>query len=85
MLARVSLAFTGLAVALATVALRIGHLLGHALGSTDGLRAAYSTAFLAVAIVAGLATAVALCLHPSAGEVLTTDDATARSRTAPSG
>jgi EmrB/QacA subfamily drug resistance transporter len=77
--------FTGLAVALATVALRIGHLLGHALGSTDGLRAAYSTAFLAVAIVAGLATAVALCLHPSAGEVLTTDDATARSRTAPSG
>jgi EmrB/QacA subfamily drug resistance transporter len=61
--------FTGLAVALATVALRVGH----ALGSTDGPRAAYVIAFLAVAIVAATATAVALRLDPSAGEVLTAD------------
>ena len=59
--------FTGLAVALATVALRLGHLLGHALDATDSLRAAYSVAFLAVAMIAAIATAVALRLHPSAG------------------
>jgi MFS family permease len=64
--------FTGLAVALATVALRIGHLVG----STGDPRTAYSVAFIAVAIVAGIATVVALRLHPSAGEVLTTDAAT---------
>ena len=63
--------FTGLAVAFATVALRVGHLLGHALGATDNLRAQYSFAFLAVAAVAALATAVVFRLHPSAGEVLT--------------
>jgi len=77
--------FTGLAVALATVALRIGHLLGHALGSTDGLRAAYSVAFLAVAIVAAIATAVALRLDRTAGEILTNADATSRSPTATPG
>ena len=59
--------FTGLAVALATIALRIGHLLG----SGGDARTAYSVAFLAVAIVAALATAVAFRLHPSAGDVLT--------------
>jgi EmrB/QacA subfamily drug resistance transporter len=77
--------FTGLAVALATVALRIGHVIGHDLGSTDGLRAAYSVAFLAVAIVAGMATAVALRLHPSAGQVLTREDTSQRSPTATPG
>jgi MFS family permease len=77
--------FTGLAVALATVALRIGHVLGHALGSTGGLRAAYSVAFLAVAIVAAIATAVALRLDPSAGEILTNADGTRRSPTATPG
>jgi MFS family permease len=79
--------FTGLAVALATVGLRIGHVLGHALGSSDGPRAAYSIAFLAVAIVAGIATAVAFRLHPSAGKSLTADDddSSGRSRTATSG
>jgi MFS family permease len=67
--------FTGLAVALATVALRLGHVLG----SSGELRTAYSVAFGAVALVAGIATAVALRLHPSAGEVLTgTAEAAAR-------
>jgi hypothetical protein len=64
--------FTGLAVALATVALRIGH----ALSATGASRTAYSVAFLAVALVAAMATAVALRLHPSAGEVLTTTSTT---------
>jgi len=74
--------FTGLAVALATVALRLGHLLGHVLDSTDSLRTAYSIAFLVVAVVAGIATAVALRLHPSAGKALTTENPTRRSPTA---
>jgi EmrB/QacA subfamily drug resistance transporter len=59
--------FTGLAVALATVALRVGH----DLGRTGDLRGQYSFAFLAIALVAALATAVVFRLHPSAGEVLT--------------
>ena len=62
--------FTGLAVALATVALRVGHLLGRSLDATDSLRAEHTVAFLAVAIVAAFATGVAFRLHPSAGEVL---------------
>jgi EmrB/QacA subfamily drug resistance transporter len=64
--------FTGLAVALSTVALRVGHLLG----SGSSPRTQYSIAFLAVALVAASATAVALRLHPAAGQVLTTDAAT---------
>jgi EmrB/QacA subfamily drug resistance transporter len=59
--------FTGLAVALSTIALRVGHLVG----TSGGPRTAYAIAFLAVALVAGVATAVALRLHPSAGEALT--------------
>src|ERR1700733_14106572 len=66
--------FTGLAVALATVALRLGHVLGHALGQTDLARAEYAVAFLAVALVGTVATAVVLRLHPSAGEVLTAEE-----------
>ena len=62
--------FAGLAVALATVALRVGHVLGQ----TDVARAQYAVAFLGVALVASLATAVVLRLHPSASEVLTTQD-----------
>ena len=69
----------GLAVALATVAMRVGHLLGHA----NVARAQYTVAFLAVrgAIINGLwspwavasvATALVLRPRPSAGEVLTT-------------
>jgi len=65
--------FTGLAVALATVALRVGHLLGNALGAADNQRVSYSVAFLTIALVAALATAVILRLHPSAGEVLTSE------------
>jgi MFS family permease len=64
--------FTGLAVALSTIALRIGHVIG----PTGSSRTAYSIAFLAVALVAAVATGVALRLHPSAGEVLTADAAT---------
>ncbi len=63
--------FTGLAVALATVALRVGHVVS----SGGDSRTAYLVAFLAVAIVAGIATAVALGLHPSAGRVLTAEEA----------
>ena len=74
--------FTGLAVALATVALRGGHVLGRTLDATDSVRAEYAIAFLAVAIVAVIATAVAFRLHPSAGAVLTTDDSSTRPRTA---
>jgi MFS family permease len=59
--------FTGLAVALSTIALRIGHVIG----SAGGSRTAYTIAFLAVALFGGIATAVALRLHPSAGEILT--------------
>lgn len=76
--------FTGLAVALATVALRVGHLLGHALSGNE-LRSEFSIAFLTIAIVAAMATAVVLRLHPSAGEVLTAEDSTGRSSTATSG
>jgi EmrB/QacA subfamily drug resistance transporter len=65
--------FTGLAVAFATVALRIGHLLGHASGATDDQRVQYAVAFLAVALIAAVACAVVLRLDPSAGEVLTTE------------
>jgi MFS family permease len=63
--------FTGLAVALATVALRIGHDFGHAFGKANDPRSQYSVAFLAIALVAGVATIVVLRLNPSAGEVLT--------------
>ena len=66
--------FTGLAVALATVALRVGHALGHAFGDSNDLRPEYAVAFLAVAIVAGFASCVVLRLHPSAGAVLTAED-----------
>jgi EmrB/QacA subfamily drug resistance transporter len=59
--------FTGLAVALATVALRLGHVVS----AGGDPRTAYLIAFVAVAIVAGIATIVALGLHPSAGRVLT--------------
>ena len=74
--------FTGLAVVLATVALRGGHVLGRTLDATESVRAEYAIAFLAVAIVAVIATAVAFRLHPSAGAVLTTDDSSTRPRTA---
>ncbi|MBV9197074.1 MAG: MFS transporter [Solirubrobacterales bacterium] len=58
--------FTGLAVALSTVALRFGELLGD-----RGGRSPYVVAFLAVSLVGAAATAVAYRLHPTAGEVLT--------------
>lgn len=61
--------FTGLAVAVATVALRVGHVLG----SADDPRSEYVVAFIAVALIAGIATTVALRLHPSAGRILTAE------------
>jgi EmrB/QacA subfamily drug resistance transporter len=60
--------FTGLAVALATVALRVGHLFG-----SGDPRSEYVVAFLVVAFIAALATIVVLRLHPSAGQVLTAE------------
>jgi EmrB/QacA subfamily drug resistance transporter len=73
--------FTGLAVALATVALRVGHLLVPALGETDDLRREFSVAFLAIAIVSAIATAVALRLRRSAGDSLIAEDSARNSRT----
>lgn len=62
--------FTGLAVALATVALRVGDALGHLLPGADDARAPYAVAFLAMTLVAACATLVAQRLHPSAGQAL---------------
>ena len=63
--------FTGLAVVLASLALRAGDALGGHAAQGDSPRFAYVVAFLVVSVVAAIATAVAMRLHPSAGEVLT--------------
>ncbi|MBV9805296.1 MAG: MFS transporter [Solirubrobacterales bacterium] len=70
--------FTGLAVVLATLALRLGNSIGRLGSGTHDARFAYAIAFLVVAVVAAIATAVAFQLHPSAGEVLTSDAAPRR-------
>lgn len=72
--------FTGLAVVLATLALRLGNAIGK-VEPTHSARFAYLIAFLVIAVVGALATAVTLRLHPSAGEVLTADVSVAGSRT----
>lgn len=72
--------FTGLAVVVATLALRLGHAIGNLDPSVDGTRFAYVVAFLVISVVGAFATAVAFRLHPSAGDVLTTDAPVARSR-----
>jgi len=73
--------FTGLAVVLATIALRLGDAIGGLASAGHSARSAYVIAFIVIAIVGACATAVALRLHPSAGEVLTADVAVANSRT----
>jgi EmrB/QacA subfamily drug resistance transporter len=73
--------FTGLAVVLATLALRVGDAIGKLASTAPGARFAYVIAFLVVSVVGAIATAVALRLHPSAGDVLTAPVAAARSRT----
>jgi EmrB/QacA subfamily drug resistance transporter len=63
--------FTGLAVVVATLALRLGHAVGRIEPSAHDARFPYTIAFLVIGVVGALATAVALRFHPSAGEVLT--------------
>ncbi|HUJ34859.1 MAG TPA: MFS transporter [Solirubrobacteraceae bacterium] len=65
--------FTGLAVVLATLALRLGDAVGRLSSAAPGARFAYVIAFLTISAVGAIATAVALRLHPSAGDVLTGD------------
>ncbi|HZO07353.1 MAG TPA: hypothetical protein VFB52_13275, partial [Solirubrobacterales bacterium] len=60
----------GLGVAFAAVALRAGEPLGELLPGREEPAAAYSAAFLIVAVAALIACAGALRLHRSAGEVL---------------
>ena len=60
--------FTGLAVALASVALRAGDALGSHVPRGESPRFPYVVAFLVVSVVAAAATVVALRLHPSAGD-----------------
>jgi EmrB/QacA subfamily drug resistance transporter len=72
--------FTGLAVVLASLALRLGSTIGKIAPATHGDRSAYVIAFLVITAVGALATVVAFRLHPSAGAVLTADAAGADSR-----
>lgn len=60
----------GLGVAFAAVALRAGEPLGELLPGREEPAAAYSAAFLIVALAAAIACARALRLHPAAGDVL---------------
>jgi MFS family permease len=71
--------FSGLAVVLAALALRLGHAVGR-MEPSHGPRFAYMITFLLVSVVGALATGVALRLDPTAGEVLTADVPVARSR-----
>lgn len=73
--------FTGLAVVLATLALRLGDAIGRLAAAAHGARFAYVIAFLAISLVGAIATAVALRLHPSAGDVLTAGATVGGSRT----
>jgi hypothetical protein len=77
--------FIGLAVVLATLALRLGNAIGRLDPSAHGARFAYVIAFLTIGVVGAFATAVAFRLHPSAGEVLTVDVSLASSPTTTSG
>lgn len=73
--------FTGLAVVLATLALRLGNAIGRLDSAAHGAQFAYLIAFLVISLVGALAVAVALRLHPSAGAVLTAEAPVAHSRT----
>ncbi len=73
--------FTGLAVVVATIALRLGDAVGKLGAAAHDARFAYVIAFLVISVVGAIATAVALRLHPSAGQVLTADVPVGNSRT----
>ena len=62
--------FTGLAVVLATLALRLGDAVGRLSATAQGARFAFVIAFFAISVVGAMATAVPLRLHPSAGDPL---------------
>jgi hypothetical protein len=72
--------FTGLAVVLATLALRLGNAIGKLSAPAQTAKFAYVIAFLVIGIVGAVATAVAFGLHPSAGDVLTADVSVGDSR-----
>jgi len=72
--------FTGLAVVLATLALRLGDAVDRLSAASHGARFAYVIAFLTITVVGTIATAVALRLHPSAGDVLTANAGVAGTR-----
>jgi MFS family permease len=59
---------SGLAIAAATVALRLGGTLGRLLPGASTGKTAYTVAFLLLALVAVVVTAQALRLHPHAGD-----------------
>jgi len=59
---------SGLSIAAATVALRLGAPLGRLLPGAATGKTAYTVAFLLLAVVAAADTAVALRLHPQAGD-----------------
>jgi EmrB/QacA subfamily drug resistance transporter len=65
----------GFGVAVATILLRLGHPLGIALLGDGSEATAYSVAFVLLGLVSLVATAGALRLHPSAGDVLRGDRA----------
>ncbi len=71
--------FTGLAVVMATLALRLGTAIGKFDPAAHAARFPYEVAFIVVGLVGALAVAVALRLHRSAGEVLTADASAASS------
>jgi MFS family permease len=73
--------FTGLAVVLATLALRLGNATGKLASASYSGRFAYVIAFLVITGVGAVATAVAFRLNPTAGEALTADVSVAGSRT----
>jgi EmrB/QacA subfamily drug resistance transporter len=75
--------FTGLAVVLATLALRLGNAIGRLGPAAHGAKFAYVVAFLVISVVGALATGIAFRLHPSAGDVLTSDTSARGSRSAP--
>jgi EmrB/QacA subfamily drug resistance transporter len=66
----------GFGVAVATILLRLGHPLGIALLDDGGKATAYSIAFVLLACISLMATAGALRLHPTAGDVLRGERAT---------
>ena len=60
---------SGLSIAAATIALRLGGPLGRLLPGTPTGKTAYAVAFLLLALIAAAAMVLALRLHPQAGDV----------------